>query len=249
MTPRARSAAAVVLSAALVDCSSEEPAPSTVFPTRDRYVSMYLPAGGWDRRWIPESRLSPEPQKSPWMVIYEVTRYPGAEPTPAQRSAADELAERSLESARRHAWFEFLSGLADGYRLAVGDDTHYANEEYILDDRILDPDRPEFLMYYETEQGKKLTGFMYYARKLREEGPQIGGPLTIWHYHVWTRAHCLRQGLVATGVVDARGRCAAGRATHRSPEMLHVWFVDHPDGPFGTPMRLPTEVIDGLSWD
>ena len=30
---------------------------------------------------------------------------------------------------------------------------------------------------------------------------------------------------------------------HESPEMLHVWFVDHTEGPYATSMRLPPEVL------
>ncbi len=218
-------------------------------PTQERYVSRLTPEGPEGRRWRPESQLPARPQASPWMVIYEVTRFPEAEATREQRRRAQDFAEACREAALRHGWHEYLKGRAAGYRPAIGDDTHYENREYILDDHILDPDRPEFLMYYETESGRKLAGVMFYVAKPLDEGPQLGGPETLWHYHVWSRPHCLEKGLIAAGVADGELRCRVGQPTHRSPEMLHVWFVDHPQGPFGTAMKLPRGLVEQLRWE
>jgi hypothetical protein len=55
------------------------------------------------------------------------------------------------------------------------DDRHFMSEEFLLDDRILDPERPEFLMYYATPEGMALTGLMFYVRSVGDWGPQIGG--------------------------------------------------------------------------
>ena len=63
-------------------------------------------------------------------------------------------------------------GSADGYKRLFRDPIHYANEKFIFDDRVLDPDRPEYLMYYDTSRGKRLVAFMFVPRKPREEGPQ-----------------------------------------------------------------------------
>ena len=230
---------AAALAAPLLACSAPSDRASD-----ERFVSRLDPSG---RSWFPESELSPVPQKSPWMVIYEVTRYPLADgPTPEQQAAADDLVRRSREAAERNGWFDLLKGLSDGYRPAVGDDTHYAHDEYLSDAAVLDPERPEYLMYHHGKKGKVLTGFMYLVSKPAEEGVQIGGPLTIWHYHVWTRPHCLRKGLIAEGVANERGECAVGRPMNRSAEMIHVWLVDHPKGPFATQMNLPREVIEAL---
>ena len=67
-------------------------------------------------------------------------------------------------------------------------------------------------------------------------GPQPGGPLTLWHYHVWSFRSCLLRGLLVVGLPDESGSCERGVPTHRSPEMLHIWLVDHPLGPFSTSM-------------
>lgn len=40
--------------------------------------------------------------------------------------------------------------------------------------------------------------------------------------------------------------CEKGElADHQSPEMIHVWFVDHPEDPFATAMRLAPDVLEG----
>ena len=65
------------------------------------------------------------------------------------------------------------------------------------------------------------------------------GATSIWHWHVWTRAGCLLDGLLTVGVVDKTGRCERGIPRHRSAEMIHVWLVDHLDGPFATNMTIP----------
>ena len=58
---------------------------------------------------------------------------------------------------------------------------------------MLDCDKPEFLMYYDTPQGKGLAGLMFYMDTPAGWGEQIGGPLTIWHYHVWAPIQCMER--------------------------------------------------------
>ena len=184
------------------------------------------------------------------MVIWEVSFYPDLEATEAQQRAAQVLRERSFASAIANDWFSYERGLADGYEpmLGIQNDinTHYANEEYIFDDAILDPERPEFLMYYQTPMGKKMVGYMFYTRTPTEAGPQVGGPLTVWHYHIWARKVCLLEGLHLIATADRDGFCDRGIPSHKSPEMLHVWLVDHPKGPFASEMRLDPKVLPDL---
>ena len=83
------------------------------------------------------------------MEIWEVSQYPpGAQPTPEQQEAADRLIERCERAVQKHGWEDFQKALADGFKLLPNDRRHYYNEEYVFDDRVLDPERPEFLMYY-----------------------------------------------------------------------------------------------------
>jgi hypothetical protein len=118
----------------------------------------------------------------------------------------------------------------------------------MLDDRILDPDRPEYLMYYPKPDGTRgLAGLMFITRSLDERGPQFAGRLTIWHHHVWARPQCVERGVLALDWAKRDRSCLRGEPRHHSPEMLHTWLIDHPKGPFATSMILPPRVfIEGL---
>jgi len=207
-----------------------------------REARRFLPR---DSAWIPETQVPSQPQETPAMVIWELDQAPELVPSDAERQAADDLVARSWAAAERHGWFEFERGHADGFRLLHGDKRHYYNEAFIFDDAILDPERPEFLMYYGTPRGQKLAGMMFYAREPEERGPQLGGSLTRWHYHIWAAPNCLLRGLLSVGS-PAEGKCERGAPTHRSPEMLHVWLLEHPEGPFATSMWLKPERLRAL---
>jgi hypothetical protein len=82
---------------------------------------------------------------------------------------------------------------------------------------------------------------MFYASSREARGPQIGGPLTIWHYHTWLRPQCVVDGLAVNWSVD--GKCKKGVPSQFSGEMVHVWLIDHPDGPYAGQMFLPNPVL------
>jgi uncharacterized membrane protein len=168
-------------------------------------------------------------------------------PTPAERQWADTFVERCLQSAREHGWFDFAKAKADGFQLQWGDREHYFSRPFLFDDQILDPDRPEFLMYRDTPSGKLLMGFMFYGRTVDEEGPQPAGPLASWHFHPWgPRGYCAENGVLVVSRPEGKGQCAQGVFVTRSAEMLHVWFVDHPLGPYADAMLFPD---DKSAWD
>ena len=179
--------------------------------------------GSVPEEWRPESAVPTKPQKRPFNVVWEVTRHPDAEPTSAQQRAADDLVERCHAAAQQNNWYRYENGLRDGYRLQDNDEYHYYNWEYITDDALLDPQRPEYLMYYESAEGRReLLGFMFLVRERLEDGPQIGGPLTVWHYHTFSRRLCHRGGLLPTGVPLSRpgDRCGEGaEPMQRSPAL------------------------------
>jgi uncharacterized membrane protein len=191
-------------------------------------------------------------------VVWGITAYRGAHrhtmspegeraPTPAERQWAETFVERSLQSARDHGWFDFEKAQADGFELQWGDREHYFNRSFLFDDRILDPDRPEFLMYRDTPRGKLLMGFMFYGRTVEEVGPRPGGSLASWHFHPWgPRGYCAEKGVLVVSRPDDSRRCAEGEFVTRSAEMLHVWFVDHPLGPYADAMLFPD---DSGGWD
>ena len=149
-----------LLCGALLSCSGgDEP-----LPPGERFARRYLPP---EADWRRESEIPSSPPKSPSTVIWEVSRFDPDKPTtPEQRGAADDFVERCFEVAERNRWFEFERGRADGFGRMVKDRRHFRNLEYVLDDRILDPERPEFLMYEPVPGGGRiLTGFMFLPRK------------------------------------------------------------------------------------
>lgn len=203
-------------------------------------------SGSNERTWHPEGKLDVKSLKRP-MLTLEITRYPDQRnPTPEQQQAADELVRRTLEAAKQHGWFDFEKAGKDGYQIMHADPIHHGKMDYILDDHLLDPERPEFLLYYDTAKGKKLAGVMYLVSRPDERGPQIGGPATIWHFHVWQHSKCLLNGMVVVTEPEEDGSCMVGESSFRSPEMIHVWFLDHPLGPFSTKMSLPPDLVKQL---
>jgi hypothetical protein len=240
--PRTLETALSIVACVCVAAAAGCGAPSQHLP--DRKARRFIP---FDSEWIPASQVPVEPQKAPNQVIWEFTETLDS-PSPEQRQAARDWVERCYESAQRHGWDDFEKGLAGGWERMSRDLHHYRNREYMLDDHVLDPDRPEFLMYYPKPDGSyALAGLMFITRNLDEYGPQFAGRITIWHHHVWSRPQCVERGVIALDFAKPDGTCDAGEPRHRSPEMLHTWLIDHPKGPFATSMILgPKVFVAGL---
>ncbi|HEY4727760.1 MAG TPA: hypothetical protein VIJ32_06100, partial [Actinomycetes bacterium] len=99
---------------------------------------------------------------------------------------------------------------------------HVPNPAWRADGRVLDPSRPETLVYW-NGPGDRLTlvGVMYTAPR-GAHGPTVGGPITRWHDHESCRDPATQAKLGRP--VD--GACPQGRVYRRSVEMMHVWFTD-----------------------
>ncbi len=169
---------------------------------------------------------------------YEVSVFPcGEEWTAKQEAEANDLIEKTREAAERLGWTDYDKAVADGFYPMMGISDHYVNDEFANDGRILDPERPEFLMYYDTPEGKVLSGIMYVMPGIGLRGPQIGGPQTIWHYHLMP-ATCYVNG-IAVELPNEKGECSRGVWSEISPEMVHVWLIDRKNGPFSSAMIPP----------
>ncbi len=173
--------------------------------------------------------------------MYELTQYPNQEPTQVHKDAADKLVKDSIDNVVRRGWLSKEEGLSDGYEQMYGDPVHFVNKEYVFDGETLNPEKPEVLMYYKTEEGDFLMGIMFIA--IGQRGPQVAGPLSKWHYHI-DRHMCYERGVLPIGRYEDGGSCETGIPNTRSPEMLHVWFFDHPDGRFATRMGLSQEQLE-----
>jgi uncharacterized membrane protein len=75
-------------------------------------------------------------------------------------------------------------------------------------------------------------GFMFFTRTLEEKGPTPAGPIAQWHYHPYDEPRCAINGLWTVSKTDESGACEKGIPVNRTPEMFHVWFIDHPLGRF-----------------
>jgi hypothetical protein len=113
----------------------------------------------------------------------------------------------------------------------VGKFQHYVNPSLIADDRILDPDAVESLVYENTANGPVLASAMYLLPpgSTMADVPDVAGPLTTWHDHqnlCWDPS-----GVRLAGVV-VNGTCTPGGVQRGTTPMLHVWLTEHPCGPF-----------------
>lgn len=208
-------------------------------PSRDPDKPWYLRDFFRDRgRWRLETSVDNSELK---LGMYELTQYPDQVVTESDKEVATRLISDSLYAAVKNGWMSKEKGLSDGYEAMFKDPVHFVNREYVYDGETLNPEKPEVLMYYETEQGNFLLGVMYIA--VAERGPQVAGALSVWHYHIDRRV-CYENGILPIGQREESGQCAEGVTNTRSPEMLHVWFFNHPDGRFSTNMGLPADLVD-----
>jgi len=152
-----------------------------------------------------------------------------AHPTADQVRAADALALATRQAMARYASLD--AALAAGYTLplaATGPDVHLDNKAYASDGRVLDPQRPEKLVYAIEGGRATLLGVVFVMERAGVPGPEPGGPITRWHAH----NACLTVLPPGFTIVDAFGTCPALSVSITTPEMMHVWVVDSPAGWF-----------------
>lgn len=169
-------------------------------------------------------------------VPYDPTRpidLGGVEGVSAQQQAR---AENLIANTLSHlpAYADPADAEADGYRSINDGGTgyeHYINGEYRTDGRVLDPDRPESLVYQVRDGEKQLVAAMFMAEpgSTLDTTPDIGGPLTQWHIH---DNLCFAESGQVAGLTDASGGCAPPLVKPEPVPMIHVWIVPHPCGPF-----------------
>ena len=216
-----------------------------------RQLTYYRRTGAW----IPESELRlpareflGETPADPTTLV-EVSRYhPDCETGTEMEAAADAFVREAYRTALHHGWDRFEAARDAGFEPEKAHnhhETHFVHVENARDNRLLDPAAPEYLMYYRTDEGPLLVGMMFMVRTPDERGPQFGGARTVWHYHAYEDVACLQDLRISSPTDTADGPvCPEGSTeTFASPEMLHVWFVDHPQGPYATSMALSPDVL------
>jgi len=154
------------------------------------------------------------------------------EPTTDETRAAAQLHDATVAALARYA--DPAAAAADGYDVAgiAGLDFHASNPSYEADGIVLDPTRPETLVYAQGPAGPILLGAMFQMPGFGQAGPAVGGPLTVWHGHEQICFSLVPPGL--TGIVSPLGGCPVGSlAIPRTVEMMHVWTAPGAPQPFG----------------
>lgn len=151
-----------------------------------------------------------------------------------EQSRAEALLRTTVE--RLPAWADRSHALASGF-FSIGDGArgyeHLVNLEYMYDQDLLNPDRPESLIYRVRPHGhRRLVAAMYYllpGARLAS-APELGGRLTQFHVH---RLLCLKPGSL-TGVSQLPDGSCPPRTTRPKDNtpMIHVWIVPNRCGPF-----------------
>src|SRR5437667_3838264 len=106
-----------------------------------------------------------------------------------QRTAAElEAATKLIVETRAAVGAEsdLKNAVAAGYKPMEPPDfqiVHYVNPGYMVDADILNPNHVQSLIYYNGKDGTQLIGAMFIMPRRGMDGPQVGGPLTVWHQH------------------------------------------------------------------
>src|SRR2546429_1763806 len=109
---------------------------------------------------------------------------PTRQPAAAELEAATRLIVETRTAAGRYA--DLRAAIAVGYVPMEPPDfqiVHYVNPGYMVDADVLDPNHVQSLIYYNGKQGRQLIGAMFIMPRRGMDGPQVGGPLTVWHQH------------------------------------------------------------------
>lgn len=137
--------------------------------------------------------------------------------TPEEQAGATALVEAVKAGTAEYA--DPNVAAADGYAPNPSggpNASHWPSRAAARDQRILDPGRPESLMYWTAPDGRKvLVGAVFKAFPL-QPAPIPGGDLTMWHVHESRGAKCY----------PAEDDACEGT------KMLHVFFFDGVVDPF-----------------
>jgi hypothetical protein len=161
-----------------------------------------------------------------------------APPTAAQVIAAGQLIRETDASLARFQ--NVQAALAAGYTYILRTN----GEEHLLYDggdpsyAGLDPQHPSSLVYAINvpHHAPILLGAMYIESD-NTNGPQVGGSLTRWHSHLVV-CNGGKPTIAGFGV-QLRGFCDPATFTDKyTAQMLHVWVVPYPGGPFSDDLSL-----------
>lgn len=149
--------------------------------------------------------------------------------TPAQLAAANSFVTQVKASTAKYE--DIRVAMADGYTQITQDlpgiAAHFIKPAYTADASIMDPTKPEFLLYTKRLDGNwRLVGAMFYGGPGTGPAPSYFGPLDAWHLH---ENLCF----AASGVksVGSQAECN-GLFVRKTNWQLHVWTVEDAEGVF-----------------
>jgi hypothetical protein len=156
--------------------------------------------------------------------------------TAQQQKQAEDLLTRSIQKLPQFA--DPAAAEALGWH-TIGDSftgfEHLVNWSLVNDHDILDPDRPEALVYQTTPgQPRRLVAAMYMlpSSVTLDKVPDIGGKLIQWHIHNNLCLAGKKNAWVVAGVAEPSQPCEPGTFRLQKFPMIHVWIAPNECGPF-----------------
>jgi hypothetical protein len=155
--------------------------------------------------------------------------------THAEQIRAENLLRATILTIPK--WSDVARAKADGF-VSIGDGfsgtEHYVHWDWINDGVILDPSRPESLVYRVEPDGRRvLEAVMFVLPKqyTLDNTPDIGGKLTQFHVHdslcfTNSKAPQFRR------YVRLDGSCITPLVKELTTPMIHVWIRPNRCGPF-----------------
>ena len=150
--------------------------------------------------------------------------------TAVQLAAASTFVAQVKASTAKYE--DIRQAMADGYVQITQDlpaiAAHFVKPAYLADSVMMDPTKPEFLLYTKRLDGNwRLVGTMFYGGPGAEAAPNYFGALDAWHLH---------ENLCFVGsgvrVTTSQEECKGGLFVKKTNWQLHVWTVADADGVF-----------------
>src|SRR5256885_1209411 len=163
------------------------------------------------------------------------------QPTAAELEAATKLIVETRAAVGKYA--DLKAAVAAGYKPMEPPDfqiVHYVNPGYMVDADILNPNHVQSLIYYNGKDGTRLIGAMFIMPRRGMDGPQVGGPLTVWHQHsniCFDNTTGMAGGVAHSAFFDhneKRGTCPRGRPQKNHPPVVPVGVHGKPERTFAT---------------
>ncbi|HEV2766583.1 MAG TPA: hypothetical protein VGV63_02610 [Acidimicrobiales bacterium] len=156
--------------------------------------------------------------------------------TTQQMAEADALVTATRLALAIAGYEDVSEAEAAGYRPVQAPTSglvHYVHPTHLASPAVLDPAAPESLVYLSTPDGPVLEAAMYILPSVESPVPDVGGLAAHWHAH---DDLCFSTTTaMIMGTTNPDGSCPPGARNQATPPMLHVWTIDHPEGPFAGP--------------